>query len=289
MNLFFNQDWFLHSIVAAFSIGAMMAMYKVPAVKGHNKNLYSFLSFSICSLIAFFVLRTSIHIDQTTLTVAFFWGVSYSTLVLLQMTSLKRVETSTLLPFTSLSSHVLVILLGIFFYKDHISILQLIGIVSAFILVIFFADIKRHLNIKNGIPLSILGIVLFSTLGKFLQKLGSISVEINNFIFWQLFFAAASSFFVLFFLKYKNRELSLNVSKNLFFYSFLLGIFNFVGTYEIVKALSTGPFSLVYTINTFYILITALIAWKFFGETLNKRKVYLLLGAVLILVIIKIG
>jgi len=37
----------------------------------------------------------------------------------------------------------------------------------------------------------------------------------------------------------------------------------------------------VYTINSFYILITSLIAWKFFGERLTKHKIIFLLIAII--------
>lgn len=263
-----------------------MALFKVPATKGHNKFIYSLLSFTVSSVLSFIFFEKSIHIDQTTMLFGLAWGAGYALLVLWQMEMLKKLDTNAFFPITSISSHVFVVAIGLLFFHDKISFLQFLGIFIAFIVIGFYNQIHRHITLKNGLLAGIGAVILLSTLNKFIQKFGSISTETNNFIFWQLFFAMLSSLVILILMSKNGSGENIKISKYLILWSSALGILNFIGTAEITKALSNGPFSLVYTINGFYILITSLIAWKFFGEKLTRYKVGFMIAAILAVILI---
>ncbi len=112
--------------------------------------------------------------------------------------------------------------------------------------------------------------------------------QIYNLVFWQFAFSVITSLLVLIFIrndKVNERE----ADGKLIVWSAILGTLNFIGTFEIVKALSAGPFSLVYTINSFYILVSSVVAWKLFGEKLTKQKFIFILLAIGVIILIKLG
>jgi len=267
------MQWFIHALIAVTAIGGMMALYKVPSVKGHNKFVYSFLSFFVATVLSYIVFHKYIYISSEAVLFGLLWGAGFAIVTMLQMELLKKLDTNAVFPITSLSSHVLVVIIGLSFFHDKVSPLQFLGIILTFTVIGFYNKVHKHITLKNGLIPIVVGLVLLSTATKFVQKFGSITIETKNFIFWQLFFAMIVSLIILIFVKRKELTLRIRPSKQIVLWAIALGTFNFIGTAEIVKALSTGPFSLVYTVNSFYIIITSLIAWKFFGEELTKRKV----------------
>jgi drug/metabolite transporter (DMT)-like permease len=110
----------------------------------------------------------------------------------------------------------------------------------------------------------------------------------GDYIFWQLFFAMLASVIILLLTKH-NRLVERKIDGKLILWSALVGTLTFVGTVAMVKALSIGPFSLVYTINSFYILVSSIVAWRLFGEKLTRQKVLFIFLAIVVLILIKFG
>ena len=279
----------VHALLAVTAIGGMMALYKVPTTKGHNKFTYSFLSFFVATALSFIFFRKDIFIDFHTILFGSLWGLGFAITTMLQMELLKKLDTNAVFPITSLSSHLLVVIIGLSFFHDKVSLLQFLGIILTFIVVGFYNRFHKNITLRGGLLPIVTSLVVLSAVTKFVQKFGSINTENNNFIFWQLIFAMVASFIILLIIKRKDLFQKITVSKGIIGWSIGLGLLNFLGTVEIVRALSTGPFSLVYTINSFYILITSVIAWKWFGEELTKRKVMFLLLAIITVVVIGLG
>ncbi|GEM_PF-1926085 len=280
------HDWFIHSLFAVTAISGMMALFKVPTAKGHNKFLYSFLSFATASIFSFIFFRSFINLDSRTMLFGLVWGIGYALLVLLQMEILRNLDTNAVFPITSTASNVITLIIGLLFFHDKINLLQFIGVFLAVFVIAFYNQKYKHITFQNGLLVGFGSIVLLSTFTKFIQKFGAISVETENFIFWQLFFATLASLVILGITMRNELGRQFKVSKNVVAWATTLGALNFIGTTEIVRALSTGPFSLVYTINGFYILITSLIAWKLFGEKLTRHKVIFLFTAVIAVILI---
>ena len=275
------EDWFIHSLIAVVSIGCTMALFKVPTVKGHNKFIYSFFGFIVASFLSFIFFKNSIRVDSHTILFGLAWGSVYALLVLFQMEILKKLDTNAVFPITSTISNVFVLIIGLSFFHDKLSLPQFLGVILAFFIVGFYNQIHKHITFKNGLLFGAGSIILLATFAKFIQKFGAISTETENFIFWQLFFAMLASLVISAFIMRNDVDWKNKFSKNIFVWAIALGALTFVGTAEIVRALSTGPFSLVFTMNSFYILITSFITWKFFGEELTKHKVIFLFMAII--------
>jgi hypothetical protein len=186
------NTWLFYSVLGLLQIGLMMSLYKVPAAKQISKYALSWWSFFFASLFAGIVFHKFIIVDVRVLFYSFLWGTGYALLTLTQMHALHKHDTSGVYPFTSLVSNIFVIIGGVLFLKDAISILQWFAIVVS-VLLFIAAHWKSKMHfIVEVLPLFIL-ISLLSTFNKFVQKAGSSSLEIHNFIFWQLAFACFAS------------------------------------------------------------------------------------------------
>ena len=282
------DSWFLNSIIALCAFGGMQALLKVHAAKGYSKFAYSALGFIAATILSFVFFRDDISFDAHTMFLGCIWGIANALYVLLQMAILKRLDTSESFPITSLGSHVLVVIIGIFFFNDILSAVQVVALVATFLLIGFYNHTNKHITLGNGLVPIAAGIILLSTFIKFIQKFGSISSVTGDYIFWQLFFAMIASLLILLLTKH-TRSVERKLDGKLVLWSTLAGTLTFVGTVAMVKALSVGPFSLIYTINTFYILVSSIVAWKLFGEKLTRQKVLFILLAIVVLVLIKVG
>ena len=281
------SPWLFYAVVGMLQIGLMMSLYKVPAAKQISKYSLSFWSFLFATIIAGIILYQDIFVDLKTIFYSFLWGTGYAVLMFTQMHVLYKHDTSEVFPFTSLASNVLVIIGGILFLNEVISLLQWLAI--AFSVLLF---VSAHWNKKISFVLEILPsfafIAFLSTFNKFVQKLGADNLEVNNFIFWQLVFAFLASLITLLIVtkKFSFTDLS---HHHLLGWALTLGALNFGSTYAIVKALSVGPISLVYVILGLYTFFTTLFAALLFREKITLKSIIFILLSLLIVLLIKFG
>ena len=145
------EDWFIHSLIAVTAIGGMMALFKFPTAKGHNKFLYSFLSLTVASIFSFVFFKSSIHLDSRAMLLGLIWGIGYAILGLLQMEMLRNLDTNAFYPITSTGSNVLVLIIGLLFFHDKISLAQFIGVLLAVFVIGFYNQTHKHITLKNGL------------------------------------------------------------------------------------------------------------------------------------------
>ena len=296
-----TEMWILYATLAMIAGGISMAFLKVPSIFNINTRVYSFLISVISFILGLTLFHDSIFIDYSTMLYAALCAIFLILTFQKQMEVFKKVDVSTILPFTSLSSHVLVIILGIFFFHDHISVIQSIAIISGILFLIQYKNIHLNTHFNGAMIYMVSSIVLFSTANKFTQKYGAIKVDVYNFTFWLVFFMMIASLFLIiiyertnFLKKYslisfiKSNILIFN-NKKILLYTLCAGICSFVANVYLTKALATGPFSLVYTINSLYLLITSFVAWKLFNEKQTGNKILYICIAIVIILLIKLG
>lgn len=281
------NSWIFYSVLGLLQIGLMMSLYKVPAAKQISKYALSVWSFFFASLIAGIVLHTFIVVDFKVLFYSFLWGTGYALLTLTQMHALHKHDTSGVYPFTSLASNIFVVIGGVLFMNDIISPLQWVAIALSVLLFIVAHSSGKVRFLGEILPLFTL-IALLSTFNKFVQKAGASSLEIHNFIFWQLAFACIASLIILIITtkKFSFTELT---HRHLLGWAFAIGALNFGSNYVIVKALSTGPISLVYVTLGLYTFFTAIFAALLFKEKITKKSLMFIGLSFLVVLLIKFG
>lgn len=281
------NNWMVYAIAGLIQVSLLMATYKVPSAKQINKYTLSAWSYLIASILAGILLCRYINFDLHTLLLAFLWGTGYAILSLTQMHVLHKQDTSSVFPFTSLASNILVIIGGVFFLNEIITFTQWVAISLTILLFI-----AQYWNSKIHFVLEILPSFMFisvlSTVNKFVQKNAADNVNVYNFIFWQLVFAFIASAVIVF---YKRKHISLGelIHGHILKWSFASGVLQMGVSYSITKALSLGPISLVYVIIGLYTFFTSLLAAIFFKEKITAKSLLFIFLSFLIVLLIKFG
>ena len=281
------MTWTFYAVIGMLQLGLMMSLHKVPAAKQISKYTLSAWSFFFTSVIAGVVLHQYIVIDFKTIFYSFLWGTGYAVLTLTQMHALHKHDTSGVFPFTSLASNIFVIIGGVLFLNETISLLQWIAIASSAVLFVV-AHWDRKMNFLFEILPSFAFIAFLSTFNKFVQKAGADNLDVHNFIFWQLTFAFIASLIILL-ITSKKISFTNIVQRHLLGWALAIGVLNFGSTYAIVKALSVGPISLVYVILGLYTFFTTVFAALLFKEKITLRSLAFIALSFLVVLLIKFG
>jgi len=280
--------WFPFSILATLLFGISMAFYKLPSAKNQSRYAVSFwqlfLNF-LFSLIFFYAFIPLINLNTILYGTA--WGIAFLLLSLLQMRALKDLDTNMLYPVTTSLSLVGSVLFGILFFRDHISYIQVAGMILVLITVFLFSYKGKKLQYSKEIAVIGMGIVFLSAFGKIIQKFAVGSVDVQALQVTQYFSAALFSFILCNFIH--KKEFKKHIFSNAVKSGLMISIPNFFGGYMWLIALKRGPFSLVTSIHSLYIIVVAILAYFIFKEKLTLRKLLLIALAVLATILIRIG
>lgn len=284
------SHWFSYSIIGTLCFGVSMALYKWPA---HDKeidtnalNTWRNIVGLLLALLFFYGSFTLLLGD--TILIALLRGGLYTTLTLLQMYALTKVETNTLYPVTSTLSLLIVIVTGISFFHDAISTLQLLGMLLAIVAIYGFSYRGGKWNWgKNELYLG-LALIVLSAVSNIVHKFAADMGDIYNFQIWFYLFIFATGLVPLF-VQHKKETLRKMWNRKSFMAGATIAAFGFLGGYALLVALTKGPLSLAQTINSAYLFITVPLAAFLFNEKLTRRKIALILLAFAAIIIIRLG
>lgn len=280
------ESWIIFSTLSVLAVSFLMAFQKIPSLKKIDKYQFNAAVSFFAALLSFLFLFSHINFKSGAILYAAIWGASFSILNLMQMHALHKSTTSNVFPFTSLLSNIFVVIGGVLFLQDKVTLLQFVAILLA-ITLMFYSTYKGKVNIVADILPLFFSIAIISAFSKFIQKFGATNSEIYNFIFWELLFCFIFSAAFMF---YNRKSFSIgSLSKNTFNYGVISGVFSFLTTLLVVKALETGPISLVYIIIGTYTFFTSLIAHFIFKESLTRKNIVFILISILIILLIKLG
>ncbi|MDO8572247.1 MAG: DMT family transporter [bacterium] len=280
--------WFSFSVFATLLLGVAMALYKLPSAKKQNRFVATFWSLAVPAGLALVFFHSYISLSTPAmLWTALLWGVTFTCIALLQMYALSHVDTNVLFPITTTTSLVITVLVGIFFFSEHITVVQTLGIILAVITIFLFLYKGGKLQYS---PLLIgvgSGIVFISAFNKVLQKIVAGKFDIHAFQIYQYLFAAIFS--LILYLIIHRRDWKKHIFSGGLGIGSLIGVFSFFGGYSLYIALTKGPFPLITSIHSLYIFVTALTAYFLFQEELSKKKMILLFLAIFAVILIRIG
>lgn len=282
-------DWFILTIIALFCYGLQNFLYKVSAEEKCNTawTTFSFMiTVAFFSSILFFVLKESIGNLYFLLIIAFLNAVTFLITTITRIEALKHVATSVAYPIIRIGL-VLVVIFSIFYFKDSLSIYQGLGIILAiFVILILVRQSSEEKiiqkNFKLGIALVFIAL-LSSVATTIIIKFAAIQVN-------KLAFIAISYIYNTFFtlgLRNKLQTKDENPKhKNALIIGFLIGLVNFVGFYVLLKALSTGPLSIIASISSLSFVIAILLSILIYKEKITSKRVVgvlLTIGAILLM------
>jgi bacterial/archaeal transporter family protein len=283
-----NLTWFPFSIAATICFGIAMVLYKLPAAKNQSRFAVSFWQALITFILALTVFYSFISLTNTaTVIYGSLWGLAFLFLSLMQMKALKQVDTNRLYPVTTSLSLVASVLVGLVLFRDIISWLQILGIIMLIAVVYLFSYKGKKIQYSKSIIIIGSGIVFLSVAGKIIHKLAADNVDIQAFQVWQ--YLSATIFSLMLYTFIHRKDFKQHIFSKAALSGLLIAVPTFLGGYMWLIALTKGPFSLVTSIHSLYVIIAALVAYLIFKEKLTWKKLLLIVLAVVAMIIIKIG
>lgn len=286
----FFSHWFSYSIIGTLCFGVSMALYKWPA---HDKtidtNALNTWRNIVQLLLAFFFFYGSFSFFLgDTILIALLRGGLFTTLTLLQMYALTKVETNALFPVTSTLSLLIVITIGISFFNDTLSVMQYFGMFLALIAIYLFS--RGSGRWKWGKEEVCVGVAItaLSAIANIVHKFAADMRDIYNFQIWFYVFIFATGLVPLF-MQHKKETLGKMWHQKSFVAGAMIALFSFLGGYALLVALTKGPLSLAQTINSAYLFVAVPLAALLFGEKLSTKKILLIFFAFVAIAIIRLG
>jgi len=269
-------NWFTFAVMALFLMGTQRFLYKVSAEKRCNTawTTFSFMAtVAILSSILFFVLEESVANLSFLFFIALLNSAAFLVATVTHIEALKHIPASIVYPIIRLSA-VIVVIFSILFLKDRPSLYQLIGIFIAMLVIVVLtrelADEETSPgNRKTGylcVSLSLLAGAVAIVSSKFA------AVYTNRMAFIALSYIASTFFALGLRRKLQTEEANRN-PKDALIIGFVMGLINFGGYYSYLKALSTGPLSIITSITGMHFFIAVILSALVYKERLTPSRI----------------
>lgn len=282
------MDWFMYSMGSVISFSLMAALYKLPAHKKQSKIAATFwmVFFSFLFSLAFFYGYLS-NVDIKVYIFALSWGIGFSSLAAIQMYLLKKMDINVLFPISTTLSLIISVIFGLVFLAEYISLIQGLGIVLAIIAIYLFLFQGRKIKYSSSFLNWLLIMVVLSVFSKVILKFATDVVDVQPLMIFNYFFASIFLIIIVLLFKRKSwkKDLFSGASKSGFF----IAVPGFLGNWFFLMALSKGPFTLITALHALYIFGASVAGYFFFKEALSKKKIALLVLAIIAIILIRIG
>ena len=257
-------------------MGAQRFLYKVSAERNCNTvwTMFSFMAtVALLSSVLCFILKVSINNIRFLLFIALVNSAAFLVGTINHIEALKHIPAAIAYPLIRLNA-VVVVVFSVLFFRDRLSASQILGIILAVaVMVILTRDNegKQALYGNKRRGLISVGIALLC------GSIASISSKFAALYTDKLAFMAASyAMATLFSLTIRNRlqtEPANPSHKDALLIGFVMGIINFAGYYSFLRALSTGPLSIIVSITGMYFMIAIILSVLIYRETLTPLRI----------------
>lgn len=284
------MHWYLASILSLVFFSLQYFLYKVAAEKNADSKLVTFsfmATVTVLGLIVYFFQQTTILDAAKLFYFAFAAGGTFLLATLLRLQSLKFIPAS--VAFLIFDFKVIAIaLISIYYFKDVLTVWQLLGIVLIFIAGLLIiqkqtGETEKYTKFNRGIALA-LGVVLCLSINGLVTKQAA-TENYNPFIFITIAYFINS---VLAFSFYKLKTAAEIVASKKYSIKIglIIGLFNFFAFYFEFTALRSGPLGPVTAIISFSTLGAILLSAIAFKEKFElKRAAGLVLGFISLLLL----
>ena len=270
------NSWYTFAIVALFLMGTQRFLYKVSAERKCNTawtTFYFMATVALLSSILFIVLGKPVADIQFLLFIAFINGSAFVVGTVTHIEALKHLPASVVYPITRLSI-VVVIMFSVLFFKEHLSLYQVIGIILAIAVILMLTRQFNEERTSSRRPKRGFILVFVSLFSGAVASISSkfAAVWTNEIAFMSVSYITAT----LFSLGLRNKlqtEGAKTNHKDALLIGFIMGLVNFAGFYSFLKALSTGPLSIIASITGMYFVIAVILSALLYGERLTPLKI----------------
>jgi len=267
------EIWFVYALLSGLFAGLYSFFLKVSAEKNHNSSLVTTYSMFVCSAMGLFFFlfnTTNLNLLLLLFVVSFANAFLYFIAIVTRIESLKNIDTTIYFPISKTIGPVLMVFIGILFFSEKLIFFEFVGIMIGVVVPLLLIHKKENSNQKNmkkGLILLGIGIV-FGVLSSSMSKV----IVVNNlnillFLFVSFFFGGLFSLF-----NYRrSKKKKVNRSDNIKLIGILNGVILFFSAYFFTNS-TIGNLGVVYTINSFSILVPIILSIIIYKENFNTRK-----------------
>jgi drug/metabolite transporter (DMT)-like permease len=272
----FMGNWYSFAIIALFLMGMQRFLYKVSAERRCNTawTTFSFMAtVAILSSILFLLLEESVTSIQFLLFIALVNSAAFLLATVTHIEALKNIPASVAYPIIRLSA-VFVVIFSLLFFKDRPSFYQVIGILLAMVVIVlltrdFGEETTSYGRRKTGFICVFVALVAGAAAiisSKFA------AMHTNKMAFIAVSYIA-STFFALGLRKRLQTEEANANPKDALLIGFVMGLINLAGYYSYLKALSTGPLSIITSITGMHFIIAIILSALIYNERLTPSRI----------------
>ena len=266
------DNWYILAIIALILMGTQSFFYKVSAARSCNTawTTFSFMAtVALLSSVLFFFGNEPVPNVAFTLFIGILNSSAFVAATMTHIEALKRLPSGIVYSMIRLNV-VVVVLFSIFYFKDRPTINQIAGILLALVVILILTRQPEAEQTTAGQPKRGLVLVFISL---FCGSIATISSKFAAMHTNPLSFMAISYLFsTLFSIGMRNKLQHGPVHANFkeaLAIGFFMGLINFAGYYTFLKALSTGPLSLVIAIIGLHFVIAILLSVLVYNEKLT--------------------
>ena len=265
-------NWFTAALLVTISIGIVAFINKIFAERKYDERfsamvLYGIMfAFSLVYL-SFFQVKSLEFFDVFLLVI---WGIVICSYSLIMMAALKYLPTSTYFISVRLSSSLILLVIGIFFFGDLISNYEILGLFLGVLamLLLFEKEQKENLDYKKGVFFLILGILVL-VLGHAIAKIFSTKFDLIPTVLVLIFF---SSFLFSLLVGYRTINNNRKYFKSIFIINFWQAILYFFYFVMLFKVYGMGDLGISYKIQSYSPFIPIILSSIIYKEKITKKK-----------------
>jgi drug/metabolite transporter (DMT)-like permease len=268
------QNWFLLTLMALLLFGIQRFLYKVSAERNCNTawTTFAFMgTVTIFSTLSFWALGQSVHNLRFLLLISLINSISFVSGTIATIEALKYISTSVAYPLIRLNTAIVVIF-SIWYFGDRLSIFQITGIIIAITVILLLTRLDDGNRFPTKSPrraMLLVAVALFSgAIAAISSKFAALEVNLLAF----MAISYAMSMVVSLCLRKKLGSVGANHTEALII-GFFIGLVNFGGFYSLLRALSSGPLSIIIPVTGMYFVISIILAFLFYREKLSALRV----------------
>ena len=284
-------DWYVYANIALVFLALQRFFYKVSAERRCTTahTTFAFMGTVAVLSTALFLIRGERIIHPGALAgLSLVNSVAFLAGTMSTMEALKHLPTSIAYPLIRLNT-VIVVIFGIVYFHDRLTIFQTAGIVLAVaVTMILTGHARNHPGEVTGSSRRGLWLVAMSCLSGSVAAVSSkfAAVHVNTLGFIALSYLM-STVFAFALGRRLHRDTRGPNRRDALLIGVVMGVSNFVGFYALLAALSVGPLSIIISISGMYFVLTIVLSAAIYRERLDPPRIAGIVLAVVSLILLR--
>ncbi|MBN1545334.1 MAG: DMT family transporter [Syntrophaceae bacterium] len=286
------MNWFFLTVVCFFLYGIQRFLYKVSAERNCN-TAWTTLSFmgtvALMSTVLWFTSDETLKNLTWLIILAAINSVTFFADTVVTIEALRYLPTTIVYPMTRMSA-VLVVMFSVVYFQDRLNTYQIVGIILAIGVILTLTrfseeDRRESRNIPKGMILIVLA-VLTGAVAAVSSKFAALYT--NQMAFIALTYTMSMAFSLGLRKPFEKEGANRRYGEALLL-GFVIGLVNFGAFYALLKAMETGPLSIIIPVVGMNFVVANVLAVAVYQEKLTALKVAGILMTVLSLLLVKLG